>query len=147
MLAGCADQAGAEAELGRAANLGQIERVRQLLDAGVDPNGLSDVGYPFITEAAAGGELEVIEVLFEAGADPAALTREGNTAFFHLANGSGVVAIGQWLLDHGVDPCTPVVDDQLPLADKSLVAIAEYRSNHALADWLRAATSECSRRP
>ncbi|MCA9750557.1 MAG: ankyrin repeat domain-containing protein [Gemmatimonadetes bacterium] len=70
---------GAAADLHHAAGYGLLERVREALDEGEDPNGRVDHRTP-LHFAAYWGRDDVVALLLERGADPAAKDRGGRTA-------------------------------------------------------------------
>ena len=93
-------------ELHEAAALGQLERVKLLVE--YEPSqakGYSPDGFPVIALAAVFGQLEVAEYLFAKGADVNAVATNG-TGYNALtgAVASGHTAIVAWLLANGADP-------------------------------------------
>lgn len=64
----------------RAAEDGRLDLVRNLLEAGANPNAKSDGDVTVLIWAAARGHLEVVKALLESGAEPNARTRRGRTA-------------------------------------------------------------------
>ena len=64
----------------RAAEDGRLALVRNLLEAGANPNAKSDGDVNVLMCAAARGHVEVVKVLLESGAEPNARTRKGRTA-------------------------------------------------------------------
>jgi len=69
-----------EGQLIRAAEDGRLDIVQNLLDAGVNPNAISDGKVTVLMWAAARGHVEVVRLLLRSGADPKARTRKGRTA-------------------------------------------------------------------
>jgi hypothetical protein len=57
-------------ELRRAASAGEVARVRELLDKGVDVNSANQYGATALAFASRRGHLEVVKLLLERGADP-----------------------------------------------------------------------------
>ena len=64
----------------RAAEDGRLDLVRNLLEAGANPNAKSDGDVTVLIWAAARGHVEVVKVLLQSGAEPNARTRKGRTA-------------------------------------------------------------------
>ena len=64
----------------RAAEDGRLDLVRNLLQAGANPNATSDGDLTVLMWAAARGHAEVVRALLESGADLSAQTRRGRTA-------------------------------------------------------------------
>ena len=93
-------------ELHEAAALGQLERVKQLVEEiPTQAKTYSPDGFPVIALAAVFGHLEVAEYLFEKGADVNAAATNG-TGYSALtgAVASGHTAVVSWLLASGADP-------------------------------------------
>jgi hypothetical protein len=97
-----------EARLWKACRNGDVAVIKELLDAGMDPNSRFEGGVTPLTAAAMRGQLPALKLLVERGADPNlrdstfGLTPMGMAAFF------GVI---------------PVVDYLLPLAKQDLDVI------------------------
>lgn len=68
---------------------GDVESVRSLLDAGVDPNMARADGMTALHLAARGGHLEIVEGLLEAGAKVDVKTRIGAYTPLHVASELG----------------------------------------------------------
>lgn len=64
----------------RAAEDGRLDLVRNLLQAGANPNATSDGDVTVLMWAAARGHAEVVTALLESGANRSARTRKGRTA-------------------------------------------------------------------
>jgi len=97
---------GVPLELHEGAALGQLERVKQLVEK--EPSqaqSYSPDGFPVIALTAVFGHLEVAEYLFAKGADVNAVATNG-TGYNALtgAVASGHTAIVAWLLANGADP-------------------------------------------
>jgi ankyrin repeat protein len=97
---------GVPLELHEAAALGQLERVKELVEN--EPSqakSYSPDGFPVMALAAAFGHLEVAEYLFGKGADVNAAATNG-TGYNALtgAVASGHITIVSWLLANGADP-------------------------------------------
>ena len=72
-------------ELIEAAQKGQIEKVKSLLQAGVDVNGRTRNGRTALMNAAGRGHTEVVRALLDGGADINVKTGTGVTAFMAAA--------------------------------------------------------------
>lgn len=105
-------QSDVEYQLARAAGDGNITKVEQLLDAGVNPNCGQNfgIGTPLCAAAFHHSQkhLEVMELLLEKGADPNLQTKDGWTPLMKLAiappTGKGeVVEMIRLLLKAGAD--------------------------------------------
>jgi len=97
---------GVPLELHEAAALGQLERVKQLVEEmPSQAKGYSPDGFPVIALAAVFGHLEAVEYLFGKGADINAAATNG-TDYNALtgAVASGHTALVSWLLANGADP-------------------------------------------
>ncbi len=97
---------GVPLELHEAAALGQLERVKHLVEK--EPSqakSYSPDGFPVMALTAVFGHLEVAEYLFAKGADVNAVATNG-TGYNTLtgAVASGHTAIVAWLLENGADP-------------------------------------------
>ena len=97
---------GVPLELHEAAALGQLERVKHLVEK--EPSqaeSYSPDGFPVIALTAVFGHLEVAEYLFAKGADINAVATNG-TGYNALtgAVAGGHTAIVAWLLENGADP-------------------------------------------
>ncbi len=92
--------------LSDAINMGNTERVKSLLEAGVDPQVLdtrraANGRYP-LNWAALGGDVEIIELLLDAGADINQANLSGFTPLHHAIEGSSVEA-ARLLIQRGAD--------------------------------------------
>jgi len=86
-----------------AASAGDVERVRELLKKGVDPNAKNEYGWTPLHLAALNGRVDVVKLLLERGADPNAKNGDGKTPL-HVAAIRGSVDVARLLLQYGVDP-------------------------------------------
>ena len=96
---------GAELGLPEAAAIGQLARVRELIEKHhAQANSFSPDGFPVVALAAFLGHREVVEYLAAHGADfsAAATNGSGYNALTGAVTG-GHVAVAQWLLEHGAD--------------------------------------------
>ena len=84
---------------------GDFARVKELLDAGADPNQFkSPHGYAALHAAAENGHNEVVKTLIKAKCDLNVKSEDGDTALHRAAeSGHGNVVIS--LLESGADPC------------------------------------------
>ena len=84
---------------------GDIDRVRELLDSGVDPYSQNDDELTALIVAAYEGHIEVVELLFNRGIDPNYQNDYGDIPLIYAATGHGQsderVDIIKLLLDHG----------------------------------------------
>jgi uncharacterized protein len=96
---------GAVLELPEAAALGNLARVRELIEKNLaQTNSFSPDGFPVVALAAFLGHLEVVEYLVSRGADinAAATNGSGYNALTGAVT-SGHAAVVQWLLEHGAN--------------------------------------------
>lgn len=91
----------ASVNLTRAAFLGDFEKVKELLDFGVNPN-FQHEGYTALMRASLKGYPEIIHILLEAGADPNLKDWQGQTPLI-LASFIGYIDIVKKLLNGGAD--------------------------------------------
>ncbi len=85
-----------------AANKGQVDISRWLLDAGANADAIGgQMGCAPLHLAAAGGHLALVELLLERGADVVSVDNNGYTPFA-VANGTGFFEIGALLQEHEV---------------------------------------------
>lgn len=96
---------GALLELPEAAAMGDLARVRELIEKNpAQANAFSPDGFPVVALAAFLGHLEVVQYLAAHGADINAVATNGSG--YNALTGavtSGHVAVVQWLLEHGAD--------------------------------------------
>ena len=86
----------------RAAELGNIELVKQHLDAGINVNAKIKHGGTPLHYAALRGHKETVELLIAEGADVSAKTDDGFTSL-HVAARHGRTEIGELLITKGAD--------------------------------------------
>ena len=88
-----------------AAEAGDLEQVKQLLDQGWDDqiDRKHSRGFSSLHEAARNGHADVVAVFMEAGADPNDTTAYGETSL-HLAAQTGSAEVCKVLLEAGADP-------------------------------------------
>jgi ankyrin repeat protein len=106
-------------ELAQAIDAGSVERVRQLLAKGVDPNtilpSVFDTQWTALTTAAGRGETEIVRVLLDQGADPNQRGDNEGALPLHNAAEAGDEEIVRLLLKHGAKP------DALVFGDTALI--------------------------
>ncbi len=104
----------------KAAESGDINTVRRLLDSGVpvslripDESGYTGIPpwAPVIHHAASGGQLEVVRLLLDRGASPRARSSDGSTPL-HWTSSPEVAKL---LLDHGADASARNDDNEQPI--------------------------------
>ncbi len=102
MLTGCRNKG---AELIKAAEQGDVCRVQQLLEEGVDPNVRNASGETPLHRAAFYADADIMEILLKHGADPNAKDTAGKTPFDALAICWDVENpyASKLLLDYGAD--------------------------------------------
>ena len=116
-------------ELSRAANNGEIEKVKALIKSGVDVNAWSNLGlgkHTPLMYAVYKGHYEVAKILIEAGADVNAFHPPDHTVLYHAIESYRQSAeIVQLLVDSGVNmdpnPLFWVVDSLSTAGEKSEV--------------------------
>ena len=101
VLAGAAP---AVAPVADAAQRGDAEAVRSLLQQGADPNAAQPDGLTALHWAALNDQLEIAQVLLYAGATVKPVTRVGGYTPLHLASRAGHSAVVRALLEAGADP-------------------------------------------
>jgi cytohesin len=109
-------------DLHDAASAGDAERVRELLEKGVDPNVRDQYGNTPLHWAASKGHVDVVELLLEHGADPNAKNERGWTPL-HVAAFWGHVDVVKLFLERGVDPN---IKDKNGLTPLHIAAIRGY---------------------
>ena len=86
-----------------AAQKGDLEAVRALLQQGADPNAAQPDGLTGLHWAALNDELGIAEILLYAGATVSPVTRVGGYTPLHLASQSGHGVVARALLEAGAD--------------------------------------------
>jgi ankyrin repeat protein len=96
---------GAVLELPEAAALGQLERVRELVEKNpASANSFSPDGFPVVALAAFLGHLEVVQYLATHGAEVNEVATNGSEySALTAAVTSGHIAVVRWLLEHGAN--------------------------------------------
>lgn len=92
----------AEDQIVYAAENGHVEKVKELLDAGIDPNVQDSSGNTPLAIATDYGRIEIVRVLLEAGADPNLQDRSGHTPIIYTGR-FGQIEIAELLIDYGAD--------------------------------------------
>jgi cytohesin len=90
-------------DLHSAASAGDVERVRELLKKGANPNVRDEFGYTPLHWAAYEGHVDVVKLLLKHGANLNARDEDGWTPL-HRAASRGHVEVVKLLLEHGADP-------------------------------------------
>lgn len=89
-------------EFAEAAENGDVTKVKELLEAGIDPNARDIVGTPVLVCAAWRGHLEIIELLLVGGANINDTDSSGGSALY-VACREGYLEIVERLLEKGAD--------------------------------------------
>ncbi len=97
-----------EEKLHRAAQAGNLEEMKSLIQSGYSPNRFDDIGKTPLHYAAEQGHLKVMEALLNFGAEVNAHDESqiGNTPLGDIA-GNCSLAVAKMLVDAGADPTTP----------------------------------------
>jgi hypothetical protein len=101
-------------ELHIAANEGDVERVKKLLEKGADPNARNVVSWTPLHVVASKNHIEIAKLLLEHGADPNVQEEHGRTPL-HVAVSKNYVDMVRLLLEHGADPNTQDENGHTPL--------------------------------
>ncbi|MDA0327934.1 MAG: ankyrin repeat domain-containing protein [Gemmatimonadetes bacterium] len=94
----------AEAPVADAAQRGDVEVVRALLQRGADVNAAQGDGMSALHWAAMNGRPDMVDILLYAGANQAATTRLGGYTALHLASRAGHAVAVERLLQGNADP-------------------------------------------
>ena len=89
--------------MNEAALNGDLEKVRQLLSQGSDPNGIDPEGRTALMFASFNGHTEIVRLLLEAGADVRTRDAMGRTALLYASTGPFAATV-KLLLAHQADP-------------------------------------------
>ena len=95
-------------ELLHAAEFGEVDVVRRLLDAGTPQNVADAAGWTTLHFASDNGQIEVVRLLLQAGVDPDSPDHSGMRAL-HLASDKGYVEVARLLLE--ADASTDVTNE------------------------------------
>ena len=112
-----------------AINSGDIDRVKELLDSGVDPNIVEENGYTALTLASLYGCAEIVRLLVDSKADPNIQDKWGSTAL-NLAAGLNNLSTVKILLDYDD---TNIRDD----SGKTALMIAEKKGYDGIAKLIK----------
>ena len=91
-------------ELIDAAYFNDIDRVRELLDSGVNPNTKNNWGQTPLMLALYKGDTEIVRLLLQHGADPNSKNRDGGDTLLMDASRLGRIDIVRLFLENGADP-------------------------------------------
>jgi ankyrin repeat protein len=86
-----------------AAQENETEKVRMMMEAGVDVDSFSRGVYRAIDAATIMGHLDMVRLLLEAGSDVHATNVEGRTVLHHANDAGHGVELNRLLLDHGAE--------------------------------------------
>jgi len=111
-LAGCGRSV--DQKLVAAANRGDTNDIRNLLQQGANPQALAADGWTALTMAAREGHLEAVDLLVRSGANVDAPEGGGNTALYWAAFYDHRV-VAKFLLSKGADPDKKGNDGETPL--------------------------------
>ena len=115
LVVGCGGPSAPDISIHEAAQKGNIEAVKQHLDAGADVNAKDDVvEWTPLLHAAEGGNKEIIELLIAKGADVNAKNLRGETSLYDVV-GRGHKEIAELLIAAGADVNAKDNDGSTPL--------------------------------
>jgi len=113
-----------------------VERVKELLEKGADPNTQDEKGRTPLYWAASEGHVDVVRLLLERGVDPNTQDEFGDTPL-HEAAYKGRVDVVELLLVRGADPNVKDGDGKTPLDST--------HSSSAAKSWQKTSTEFSSR--
>jgi len=126
-------------DLINAAEMGQIRRVRELLDSGIDPNIRRLYSFTPLINASRYGHTDIVRLLLDYGADPNRPVNQdahidgGLTPLFYASYG-GNTEIVKILLDAGADP--NIKGDKFAYSGKTPLLWASWRGDSDMAESL-----------
>jgi ankyrin repeat protein len=127
---------GAKDTIQIAAAVGDIDSVKEHLDAGIDINSKSSAGWTALIESAYSGREKIAKLLIAKGADVNAMTDRGSTAL-HITSARGHKKIAAVLIEKGADVNARDIDSR-GAGDTPLdMAINKRKRHPELADLLR----------
>ena len=116
-----------------AAEQGNAEVVRALVEHGMDVAARADNGWTPLHVASSCGSVEVLRILVEHGADVTARADNGWTPL-HVASSCGSVDVARFLVNHGVDATVQATDGRTALlvaAEVGNVAVIRILVEHS----------------
>ncbi|CAG8455972.1 7388_t:CDS:2 [Funneliformis mosseae] len=107
------DRAG-QTNLHRACQVGNLEKVVDLINRGSDINAQDHAGWTSLHEAALAGYLEIVQYLLEQGAEVNAASFEDGDTPLHDASAKGHAEVVWALMQYGADPEKTNVKEEKP---------------------------------
>lgn len=89
--------------LNEAALNGDLNKMKEWIGQGADPNGFDQEGRTPLMFASFNGQIDIVRLLLEAGADPGIRDAMGRTALLYASTGPFAETV-KLLLDHQADP-------------------------------------------
>jgi len=112
--------------------------MQQAIEAGADPNTMSQYGKPALSFAMKESERKVALLLLKCGADPNQKDEEGDTQFTHVFyKPNEIYALGSMLLEYGIDPnmsaysTTPILPLHMAICAYDSALVADFMKHGA----------------